>query len=130
MHISPSLKIPQKILIVEDDDAIRGLYEMKLQKEGFATATAANGQLGLRSAREFVPDLILLDLRMPVMTGDEMLLKLRESEWGSNMRVIILTNISKSEAPHSMRFLHVDRYIVKVHTTPAQVVATVKEVLG
>lgn len=59
-----------------------------------------------------------------------MLLKMRESEWGSESRVIILTNISKSEAPHSLRFLHVDRYIVKVHTTPAQVVETVKEVLA
>lgn len=120
----------RKILIVEDDDAIRNLYEIKLQREGFTTITAENGLLGLHQAKKFMPDLILLDLRMPVMTGDEMLLKLRESQWGSNMRVIILTNISKSEAPHSMRFLHVDRYIVKVHTTPAQVVATVKEVLG
>lgn len=125
-----SLSTPRKILVVEDDDAIRNLYEMKLQREGFTTATATNGQSGLQAAKDFIPDLILLDLRMPVMGGDEMLLKLRESEWGSNMRVIILTNISKSEAPHSMRFLHVDRYIVKVHTTPAQVVAMVKEVLG
>lgn len=121
---------PRKILIVEDDDAIRNLYDMKLRREGFKTAIADNGQSGLREAEDFMPDLILLDLRMPVMSGDEMLLKLRESEWGSNMRVIILTNISKSEAPHSMRFLHVDRYIVKAHTTPAQVVDTVRAVLG
>jgi DNA-binding response OmpR family regulator len=119
-----------KILIVEDDDAIRQLYEIKLKNEGFITKSAINGLLGLRAAKEFAPDLILLDLRMPVMSGDEMLLKLRESDWGSEARVIILTNISKSEAPHSLRFLHVDRYIVKVHTTPAQVVETVKEVLA
>lgn len=130
MTLSTTPKQPSKILIVEDDDAIRNLYEMKLQKEGFNTATAANGLIGFHTAKEFLPNLILLDLRMPVMTGDEMLLRLREAEWSSNMRVIILTNISKSEAPHSMRFLHVDRYIVKVHTTPAQVVETVREVLG
>lgn len=125
MH-SPTL---QKILIVEDDDAIRNLYAVKLQKEGFATFTAANGVLGLEGAKEFNPDLILLDLRMPIMSGDEMLLKLRETDWGSSMRVIVLTNISKSEAPHSLRFLHVDRYVVKVHHTPSQVVEMVKEVL-
>jgi DNA-binding response OmpR family regulator len=130
MHIPPSNKPAARILIVEDDDAIRSLYELKLQMEGFDTATAVNGLLGLRAAKEFQPDVILLDLRMPVMSGDEMLLRLREAAWGSNMRVIILTNISKSEAPHSLRFLHVDRYIVKVHTTPAQVVSTVKEVIG
>lgn len=123
-------KTIQKILIVEDDDAIRGLYEMKLHREGFKTACAENGKIGLQHAKTFMPDLILLDLRMPVMTGDEMLIRLRESEWGSNMRVIILTNISKSEAPHAMRFLHVDRYVVKVHHTPSQVVEMVKEVLA
>lgn len=118
-----------KILIIEDDDAIRNLYSLKLQKEGFLTDDAENGLIGLRKAKEFQPDLILLDLRMPVMAGDEMLLRLRESSWGSHIRVIVLTNISKSEAPHSLRFLHVDRYIVKVHHTPAQVVEMVKEVL-
>lgn len=119
----------RRILIVEDDEAIRHLYDLKLQKEGYQTRSAVNGLLGLRTAKEFKPDLILLDLRMPVMSGDEMLLKLRESEWGSDIRVIILTNISKTEAPHSLRFLHVDRYIVKVHTTPAQVVEMVNETL-
>jgi two-component system, OmpR family, response regulator AdeR len=119
-----------KILIVEDDEAIRNLYDLKFQKEGFATSTAENGRHGLRKAEDFMPDLILLDLRMPVMSGDEMLLKLRESNWGSNMRVIVLTNISKSEAPHSLRFLHVDRYVVKVHNTPSQIVDMVKEVLA
>lgn len=121
---------PVKVLIVEDDEPIRNLYDTKLRQSGFTTAMAVNGQTGLKLAKEFMPDMILLDLRMPVMSGDEMLIKLRESEWGSNMRVIILTNISKSEAPHILRFLHVDRYIVKVHTTPSQVVEMVREVLA
>ncbi len=120
----------RKILIVEDDDAIRSLYDMKLQAAGFSVRTAANGLLGLRAAQEFAPDLILLDLRMPVMPGDEMLLKLRETNWGANMRVIVLTNISKSEAPHALRLLNVDRYAVKVHHTPAQIVEMAYEVLG
>jgi DNA-binding response OmpR family regulator len=119
-----------RVLIVEDDDAIRNLYKLKLEKEGYITATAENGLTGLRKAKEFEPALILLDLRMPVMSGDEMLVRMRESEWGSDIRVIILTNISKTEAPLSLRLLHVDRYIVKVHQTPAQVVETVQDVLG
>jgi DNA-binding response OmpR family regulator len=127
MHIPPT---GCRVLIVEDDGPIRNLYALKLEKEGFVTETAVNGQEGLEKAAQFKPDLILLDLRMPVMSGDEMLLRLRETDWGSEIRVIILTNISKTEAPHSLRLLHVDRYIVKVHQTPTQVVEMVKEVLS
>lgn len=119
-----------KILIVEDDEPIRKLYAFKLAQEGFATVIAADGQQGYDAAKTHLPDLILLDLRMPVMNGDEMLAKLRSSEWGSSIRVIILTNISKSEAPHSLRFLHVDRYITKVHHTPSQIIAIIREVLS
>jgi len=67
---------------------------------------------------------------MPVMSGDEMLERLRASDHGADIRVIILTNISKSEAPMSLRFLSVDRYIIKAHSTPAQVVNVVDELLG
>ena len=106
------------------------MYQLKLEREGFTVATASNGKEGLRLARTFRPDLILLDLRMPEMSGDEMLVRLRQTDWGSSIRVIALTNISKNEAPQALRFLDVDRYIVKAHFTPSQVVAVVYEVLG
>jgi DNA-binding response OmpR family regulator len=120
----------KKILLVEDDEPIRNLYAHKLSQSGFQVFLAVNGREGLESAEENMPDLILLDLRMPIMTGDEMLARLRSTDWGSSMRVIVLTNISKSEAPQSLRFLRVDRYVTKVHHTPAQVVDMVREVLS
>lgn len=123
-------RLPYKILVVEDDEPIRNLYKLKLQQEGFQTCTAVNGIEGYRIAKESLPDLILLDLRMPIMSGDEMLAKVRSTDWGSSMRVIILTNISKNEAPHSLRFMHVDRYVTKVHHTPSQIIAIVREVLS
>lgn len=119
-----------KILIVEDDAALRTMYEFKLQAESFSVQTAADGQAGLEAARSFMPDLILLDLNMPIMDGTTMLTRLRQTKWGAHMRVIILTNISRSEAPSALRFLSVDRYIVKAHHTPAQVVDMVRDVLG
>ncbi len=119
-----------KIVIVEDEVSIRHLYETKLKLDGFEVRTARNGVEGLQVAQDFAPDLILLDLRMPEMSGDEMLAKLRSEDWGASIRVIVLTNISRDEAPSSLRFLNVDRYIVKAHYTPAQVTEIVREVLS
>jgi len=119
-----------KAAVVEDDQDLQYLYRLKLEREGFEVATALNGAEGLKLAEEFKPDIILLDLMMPIMSGAEMLAIMRAQPWGSNARVIILTNISRDEAPQALRFLHVDRYIVKAHHTPAQVIDIVHEVLG
>ena len=106
------------------------MYRYRLEKEGFAVRTADNGASGLQLIKSFAPDLILLDLRMPIMSGDEMLRLLRAESWASNIKVIVLTNISKSEAPPMLRFLSVSRYVVKAHTTPHQVTEIIREVLG
>lgn len=129
MSMSKLANKKMKILIVEDEAAIRQMYEFKLARAGFVVKTAASGEQGLATAREFEPDLILLDLRLPVMDGGEMLGKLRATNWGANINVVILTNISRAEAPKALQFLAVDRYVVKAHTTPAQIVSIVNEVL-
>lgn len=118
-----------KAVVVEDDKDLQFLYKLKLEREGFEVRTANNGVEGLEVIEQWRPDIILLDLMMPVMSGSEMLAHLRSKEWGSDVRVIVLTNISKDEAPPALRFLHVDRYVVKAHHTPAQVIQMVREVL-
>ena len=120
----------QTVVVVEDDKPIRDMYAWKLKAEGFNVFSAENGQVGMSVIEKVRPDLILLDIRMPVMSGDDMLEKLRGTDWGSSIRVIILTNLSKDEAPHKLRFFNVDRYIVKAHSTPAQVLSTINELLG
>lgn len=119
-----------RVVVVEDDLDLQFLYKLKLEREGFDVRIASNGEQGLDVIKDFQPHIILLDLMMPVMGGAEMLARLRSEDWGSDVRVIILTNISKDEAPQALRFLRVDRYIVKAHHTPAQVIDIVHEVLG
>ncbi len=117
------------IAVIEDDAPIREMYVMKLKAHGFDVAGAEDGQKGLALIKQLKPELVLLDLRMPVMTGDEMLRALRSEDWGKNILVIVLTNISPSEAPMDMRLLRVERYIVKAHHTPKQVLDIVLETL-
>ena len=121
---------PITVVVVEDDNDLRFLYQNKLERWGFKVLTATNGEEGLTTIKQAQPDLILLDLLMPIMGGVEMLSRMRSTEWGSEIRVVVLTNISKDEAPPALRFLNVDRYIVKAHHTPSQVVKIVHEVLG
>ena len=117
------------ILIVEDEASIRQMYAYKLNSLGYTVLEAANGKEGLISAQKNNPDLILLDLRMPEMNGDEMLEKMRDQDWGAHLLVIVLTNVSAGEAPMNLRFLKVEKYIVKAHYTPKQVVEVVEEIL-
>ncbi len=116
----------QKIAIIEDDVAIAQMYRMKFEAEDYEVETAENGKLGLQLAEEMKPDVILLDLMMPEMTGDQMLKKLRETDWGKDIKVIILTNMGEQEAPPIIKELGVKRFIVKADMTPRQVAEMVK----
>ncbi len=120
----------KKIIVIEDDNQIRAMYALKLSMSGYTVFSAENGKIGLKICETELPDIILLDLRMPVMGGEKMLQLMREQAWGAGIRVIILTNISKAEAPIGLRFLSVDRYVVKAHSTPKEVTAIVAEVLN
>ena len=119
-----------RVLVVEDELSLRELYRKKFEVAGFEVAVATNGEEGLTVCERVLPDIILLDIRMPIMGGDEMLERLRQTNWGASIRVIVLTNISRDEAPAKLRYLNVDRYIVKAHHTPAQILQVVNDVLG
>lgn len=118
-----------KIAIIEDDAAIAQMYRMKFEADGFIVETAENGKLGLQLAEEMRPDVILLDLMMPEMNGDEMLVKLRATDWGKTTKVIILTNMGEQEAPASLKDLDVLNFIVKADMTPRQVAELVQKYL-
>jgi two-component system, sensor histidine kinase and response regulator len=119
-----------KIAIIEDDQAISQMYRFKFEGEGFNVETAENGRLGLELAEKMQPDIILLDLMMPEMTGDEMLEHLRKAPWGKKMKVIILTNMGEHEVPAKVKELGVSGIILKADMTPRQVADYVKKHLG
>jgi DNA-binding response OmpR family regulator len=119
-----------KIAIVEDDLAIAQMYRLKFEAEGYHVDIAENGKLGLALCEQMKPDLVLLDLMMPEMNGDEMLEKMRATDWGKGIKVIILTNVGEQEAPTKLKTLNVISYIVKAEMTPKQVAELAREKLA
>jgi DNA-binding response OmpR family regulator len=105
------------------------MYRFKFEAEGFSVETAENGVFGLELAKNMKPDIILLDLMMPEMNGDEMLEKLRATTWGKNIKVVILTNKGEQEIPPKVKELGVSAVILKADMTPRQVAELVQNKL-
>lgn len=118
-----------KIAIIEDDAVINQMYRMKFEADGFDVQVADNGKTGIALVETFQPDIILLDLQMPEMTGEEALSHIRSKAWGKKIPVILLTNLGIEESPKSLRDFDISSYIVKAELTPSQVVARVKDTL-
>jgi two-component system sensor histidine kinase/response regulator len=119
-----------KIAIIEDDQAISQMYRFKFEAEGYEVETAENGRLGLQLAEIMKPDIILLDLMMPEMNGEDMLEKMRATPWGKNIKVVVLTNKGEQEIPPKVRELNVSALILKADMTPRQVAELVKNKLA
>ena len=120
-----------KILIVEDESVLLQMYKKKLNDNGYDVVDAENGKLGIEKALSEKPDLILLDIRMPVMTGLEMLKELRKDGWGKDVPVIILTNLEANEKiTWDISETEPAYYLMKAGNRPEVVLEKVKEVLG
>ena len=119
-----------KVLFVDDDDFIRELYKPSLEKAGFDVVTAADGESGLRAAETEKPDLIILDLIMPIMNGYEVLARLLKNDVTKAIPVIILTGMGQKEDLERVMKSGAKAYLLKPQTLPTQVPAKVREVLG
>lgn len=91
---------PPLVLIVDDEPEIRELYGAKLTRAGYAVDSAENGEIGVQKAKEKQPDLVLMDLKMPVMDGMEAFSKLREDPATKDLKVIFLTAFGD---PHTIQ---------------------------
>lgn len=119
----------KKVCIIDDDPDLREIYLTKFNQEGFDVSLAVDGEEGLQIIREKHPDIILLDLQMPVKNGIEVLQELDKDEAFSKIPVIVLTNIDNEEAFKEVGKFETRFYLIKSLTTPQKAVDYVKEVL-
>jgi DNA-binding response OmpR family regulator len=119
-----------KIVLVEDDKMLAEIYQTWLQNAGHTCIVANDGAIGLSLIGKERPDLVLLDLMLPYLSGDEVLAHMRKSDWGRQIKVIFLTNISEAEAPEGLDKLGFERYIVKANLVSNQLPDIVNQTLG
>ncbi|MBI5456877.1 response regulator [Candidatus Kaiserbacteria bacterium] len=120
-----------KVLIIEDELSLIEALRDALTRRGIAVISAEDGERGLAAAKEHEPDLILLDIVMPKMDGLAMLKALRESTWGKNMPVIILTNLSADSSDRVRALIEYTPllYLVKSDWNLHDIVAKVEAAL-
>lgn len=123
-------KIEKKILIIEDEESILQAMIDKFSRQGFEVIKAVNGQDGLSSALTEHPDLILLDLLLPIMDGIDLLKKLRADKWGKSVPVIVLTNLSEARKVSEVVDIGIDDFLIKTDWKLEDLVKKVEKRLG
>jgi DNA-binding response OmpR family regulator len=116
----------KRILLVEDDEGLADVYMTRLDAEGFAVKRVANGEEALAAAKEFKPDLVLLDVMMPKISGFDVLDILRNTPETTNVKIIMLTALSQETDREQAKKLGVDDYLVKSQVVIADVVERIK----
>lgn len=120
----------KKILIIEDESSLREALEFKFKGQGFNVFTAVNGEEALKLALEEHPDIMLLDIIMPVMDGMTTLKELRKDEWGKTAPVMLLTNLSSNNEIEEAIEGGVYDYLIKTDWTLDEVIEKVNQRLA
>lgn len=119
-----------KILLVEDDNNLREIFEMRLQAEGYQTVTAADGEEGLTVAVKEKPDLVIADVMMPKLSGFEMVENLKAAPEMKDTKIVMMTALGQTEDRTRGEKLGVVKYLVKSQVTLEDFARVVNEVMG
>jgi two-component system phosphate regulon response regulator PhoB len=120
---------PSRILLVEDDDALANVYITRLQAEGLDVRRVSNGEEALAAALNYKPDLVVLDVMMPKVSGFDVLDILRNTPETANLKIVMLTALSQESDKERARSLGVDEYLIKSQVVIADVVERIKHLL-
>jgi len=117
------------ILLIEDDPFLVDLYTTKFKEMGFKVEVATNGQEGLKKMKLKKPDLLLLDIVLPTIDGWQILEEVRRDDGLKDLKVVILSNLTQKEEVEKGLKLGANKYLIKAHYTPSEVVEEIKKIL-
>lgn len=119
-----------KVLVVEDEAELREAYDMILSRDGYEVVCATDGKDALDKTTNFEPDIILLDIRMPIMNGIEFLRIYNLMEHHPNVKVVVFSNLDTQKDIDEAYDLGADKYIIKAWTSPKELLQIVQDCLN
>jgi len=126
---APTFEATQKIVIVEDNVALADIYKTRLSLLGYSCFAAYDGREALETIKRVMPDLVLLDLMVPKIAGDQILETMRTSDWGRDIKVQIISNLNEADAPAGLREWGIEGYAVKANLSNDQLDQLVDSIL-
>jgi two-component system phosphate regulon response regulator PhoB len=112
--MDPNLPQP-KVVIVEDKEFLAEIYKTRLELIGYKCFVAQDGEEALAVIQQELPNLVLLDLMIPKIAGDQVLERMRASDWGKDIKVLIVSNLNEADAPSGLREKGIEGYAVKAN---------------
>jgi two-component system cell cycle response regulator len=119
----------KRILLIEDEKIFLEMFGDKLRQDGFEVETTNNGGWGMKEALEKDFDIFIIDMMMPVMTGDEIVAKLKTEEKTKNIPIIVLSASVENQVEKKVRKMGVDEFFVKTQIVPSMLSKRVSELL-
>jgi len=118
-----------KVVIVEDNASLADIYKTRLEVLGYEVYCAYDGEQALYLIEKALPNLVLLDLMVPKIAGDQILARMRASEWGKNIKVLVVSNLNEADAPAGLRQQGIEGYAVKANLSNDQLDDLVNRIL-
>lgn len=118
-----------KIVIVEDNASLADIYKTRLELLGYVCSVAHEGLEALSLIEKERPSLVLLDLMLPKLAGDQILKVMRSTDWGKNIKVLVISNLNEADAPAGIRDQGIEGYAVKANLTDDQIDRLVDKIL-
>ncbi len=119
-----------KIVIVEDNAALADIYKTRLETLGYICFVAHDGVEALAIIEKERPSLVLLDIMVPEVAGDKILKVMRASQWGKDIKVLIISNLNEADAPAGIRAQGIEGYAVKANLSNDQIDQLVGDILS
>lgn len=118
-----------QIVVVEDQQSLSEIYKTRMELLGYSCAVALDGLEALVVIEKNRPTLVLLDLMIPKLSGEQVLKVMRSTDWGKDVKVLIISNLNEADAPAGLRDLGIEGYLVKANLTEDQVDRVVDAIL-